>query len=180
MGLTLLKRALVSGGLSMTYKVHNPRATRRCGTRQHFSHGLLLWGRFSLLIICGSGVSLSRIGAVCANGVGRMWTISFYIVLCLWNSGPWCLVCLGSSGLFPELWWIFFAVGCGIGGGIVLSWYGRWFLIVWFGVFEGSLILVILRIQNNLFLSSRCFSFILYLIGLRDWVLFLFILFWNW
>jgi hypothetical protein len=35
MGLTPLKRALVSGGLPMTYKVHNPRAPRRCGTRQH-------------------------------------------------------------------------------------------------------------------------------------------------
>ena len=35
MDLTPLKRALVSGGLSMTYKVHNPRATRRCETRQH-------------------------------------------------------------------------------------------------------------------------------------------------
>uniref|UniRef100_A0A2N9G0P4 Uncharacterized protein n=1 Tax=Fagus sylvatica TaxID=28930 RepID=A0A2N9G0P4_FAGSY len=48
MGLTPLKGALVSGGLPMTYKVHNPRAPRRCGTRQHFSHGLLLWGRSSL------------------------------------------------------------------------------------------------------------------------------------
>ena len=27
------------------------------------------------------------------------------------------------------------------GGGIVLSWYGRWFLIVWFGIFGGSIIL---------------------------------------
>jgi hypothetical protein len=33
MGLTPLKRALVSGGLPMTYKVHNPWAPRRCGTR---------------------------------------------------------------------------------------------------------------------------------------------------
>ena len=35
MGLTLFKRALTSGGLSMTYKVHNPGAPWRCGIRQH-------------------------------------------------------------------------------------------------------------------------------------------------
>ena len=43
-GLTPLKRALVSGGLSgglpMTYKVHNPRAPQRCGTQQQlFAEG---------------------------------------------------------------------------------------------------------------------------------------------
>ncbi len=35
MSLTVLKRALVSGGLPMNYKVDNPWAPRRCGTRQH-------------------------------------------------------------------------------------------------------------------------------------------------
>ena len=94
-----------------------------------------------------------------------MWTISSYIVLWLWNSGPWCLVCLGCSGLCRDLWWIFPVVWWGIGGGIVLSWYGRWFHIVWFGVFGGNEILIILRILNDLLLSSSCFSSILYLIG---------------
>ena len=35
MGLTPPKRALVSGGLPMTYKVHNPWSPRQSGTWQH-------------------------------------------------------------------------------------------------------------------------------------------------
>ena len=38
MGLTPLKRALVSGRLPMTYKVHNPGTPRRCGIQQQSIH----------------------------------------------------------------------------------------------------------------------------------------------
>ncbi len=35
MGLTPVKRALVSEGLPMTYQLHNPWSPRQSGTRQH-------------------------------------------------------------------------------------------------------------------------------------------------
>ena len=44
MGLTPLKRALVSGGLSMTYKVHNPGAPRDVGLNNTPSQSQKLTG----------------------------------------------------------------------------------------------------------------------------------------
>ena len=59
MGLTLLERALVSGGLSITYKVHIVEAPQQCETRQHQVH----------ITVCLTSMLSSWDQMVCSYGV---------------------------------------------------------------------------------------------------------------
>ncbi len=87
-------------------------------------------------------ISLLKIGASCASWVGRIWIIFSCIVIWLRNSGLWCLVfgvwylvCLECGGLCLAQCWIFFMGGSGSWGDMALFLFGRWYPIVWFGVY---------------------------------------------
>ena len=89
------------------------------------SRGLLLGRRLLLLIIYGNVALYYKIGVVCANGMGRAYTICFFTVQWLWICGLWCLVFLGCSGLCPARCWISFLAGWGLWGGMIMFWFGR-------------------------------------------------------
>jgi hypothetical protein len=74
----------------------------RLQDRPHFLFGQQLGGKFSLMITLLRGAIRLLVGFVCADGVGRQWTICCFTMILLPSCGMWSLLPLGFIGRCPR------------------------------------------------------------------------------